>query len=424
LAEVMNDHRMFFPYPGLLLSLTYTLYLFYKKIKLDYNLNQTHIIIISILFLSIYAFGTFQRNKVWDSDESLWLDVIEKSPKNGRGLMNYGLSQMRVGKYNDAETYFLKALNYTPHYYILHINLGLLYNIKGDKTKAEKYLKKAISYGSNFYQPYFFYGDFLKNNKRFKESINALEQSLTLAPKHLQTHLFLMDNYLELEQWKKLEQTALKTLAIAPNNIDARKSLIASKNKTSKLDIQEQLIDKSPSENSYLALSNAFFNKKKYLKCIDVAYKVLELNPQNEIAYNIICCSYNELKNFDKAIEFCTKALELNPNYLLAKNNLANALNKKNITTNKINTIKSETEYINESLALFTKQDFIKAIDFCKEGLQHYPKSVILYNNLCATYNQLKQWKLGNEACKKGLMIDSKNQLLKNNFDWSLKHIN
>jgi len=47
-------------------------------------------------------------------EESLWLDVTEKSPHNGRGLMNYGLTQMSKGEIRTALDYFERALSIRP----------------------------------------------------------------------------------------------------------------------------------------------------------------------------------------------------------------------------------------------------------------------------------------------------------------------
>src|SRR5690606_19319473 len=79
-----------------------------------------------VLFLSANAYGVYQRNKVWKDDLSLWKDVTLKSPKNGRGLMNYGLALMARADYAGAERYFEKALVLNPNYGTLHINLGIL----------------------------------------------------------------------------------------------------------------------------------------------------------------------------------------------------------------------------------------------------------------------------------------------------------
>ena len=68
----------------------------------------------AMALLSAHAVGVRQRNNVWHTEESLWLDVTLKSPANGRGLMNYGLVQMGKGNLAVAEDYFNRALERTP----------------------------------------------------------------------------------------------------------------------------------------------------------------------------------------------------------------------------------------------------------------------------------------------------------------------
>ena len=41
--------------------------------------------------------------------QNLWYDGTIKSPNNGRGLMNYGLTLMARGDYDNAEDYFIQA---------------------------------------------------------------------------------------------------------------------------------------------------------------------------------------------------------------------------------------------------------------------------------------------------------------------------
>lgn len=93
LSEVMNDHRIFFPYIGLAISVCWAIFLFFDFIQKKFPSEK---IVTGIFFvfcfilLSLYGYGTHERNKVWRTDETLWKDVTEKSPKNARGLMNYG----------------------------------------------------------------------------------------------------------------------------------------------------------------------------------------------------------------------------------------------------------------------------------------------------------------------------------------------
>ena len=69
---------------------------------------------VALLAVGGNAVGTYERNKVWRSEETLWRDVTEKSPANGRGLMNYGLTQMAQGKYAEAKQLFDRAAGLQP----------------------------------------------------------------------------------------------------------------------------------------------------------------------------------------------------------------------------------------------------------------------------------------------------------------------
>ena len=92
LAEVMNDHRTFLPYIGLSIALAGALSLLLQTriAQLRFAQFALPLVILSILCASGYA--TFRRNKVWQTEETLWRDVTIKSPGNGRGLISMARS--------------------------------------------------------------------------------------------------------------------------------------------------------------------------------------------------------------------------------------------------------------------------------------------------------------------------------------------
>jgi len=101
----------------LTLAVGHTIYLWVIKLKdRTSNLKKLQLIALlsSFLVIGLNAYGVYQRNIIWHTEESLWLDVTIKSPNNGRGLMNYGLTQMAKGNYADADIYFLKHWCLTP----------------------------------------------------------------------------------------------------------------------------------------------------------------------------------------------------------------------------------------------------------------------------------------------------------------------
>ncbi|HMD36102.1 MAG TPA: hypothetical protein VKH42_14090, partial [Vicinamibacterales bacterium] len=94
LAEVLNDHRTYFPYVGLTLAVAGSLRIAGRRLRLARPRGGRAIGAAAAVAILAMAYGTIQRNIVWRSEESLWLDVTRKSPNNGRGLMTYGVIQM------------------------------------------------------------------------------------------------------------------------------------------------------------------------------------------------------------------------------------------------------------------------------------------------------------------------------------------
>ena len=80
---------------------------------------------------------------MWRTEETLWRDVTLRSPRNGRGLMNYSLTQLAIGRTDLALTYFLRAAVFNPSYYVLEINTAIAYSVLGYTAEAEKHFTRA-----------------------------------------------------------------------------------------------------------------------------------------------------------------------------------------------------------------------------------------------------------------------------------------
>ena len=221
LAEVTNDHRVFFPYVGLVMAVSWTIALVLARWKESappdrafYRWAATGITIL----LAAYAYGTYQRNTVWRSEETLWRDVTRKSPENGRGLMNYGLALMGKGDYRGAEKYFTDALRQYPSYPTLYVNMGVLKAATGEPGAAEGYFRKAIALGPGYPDGYFYFARFLKDGRRYDEAAGNLRMALKLAPAHLDARNLLMDTYFNQSRFGNLQELVDQTLLVAPKD--------------------------------------------------------------------------------------------------------------------------------------------------------------------------------------------------------------
>ncbi|HEY1055682.1 MAG TPA: tetratricopeptide repeat protein, partial [Emticicia sp.] len=395
LAEVMNDHRMYFPFVGLILSVIWTIGLILMKYQTFYQKYATFIFSGIGIILVAYAVGTYQRNKVWATEETLWYDVTVKSPGNSRGLMNYGLSKMGKGEYTEADKYFTQALVLAPDYPTLHINMGVLKEATGDKLNAEQYFKSALAANSLTAEPWFFYGRFLFNQLRYSEASPYLSKAIEISPAYLPARELLMKIYDQQEDFAKLKALAESTLQIAPASIDAQLFKQSAELRKSQLALQRDEVSKNPSPEKFLNLGLAYYQVGKYKESIEVNSEAIQLNPDYAEAYNNIGSAYNLLKEYDKAQEYLKKAIQLKPDFQLAKNNLAVAENSINEVGNaeKLAQQKPSPEnYISLSLVYFNHNMFEKCIEACKKALTLKPDYDLAYNNICAAYNRLKQW--------------------------------
>ena len=397
------------------------LYKYEEKINRQ-SLVKYAIVSIFLLILVSYAYGTRQRNKVWKTNESLWHDVTIKSPENGRGLMNFGLSQMERGRYEIALNYFEKALEFSPNYSNLLCNLGIVKNVLNKVDEAEEYFKKSIRYGANTPAVYYFYGNFLKQHQRFNEAIGIYNKTLQLSPASMEARYSLMEIYADLGEWKKLEKVIDETLLYDANDPKALLYIDIAKEKKSKITRKEELVQKDPSSENYVNLSLLYYQNRLYEKCIEAGNKALELEPNNAIAYNTRCISYIFLGEFDKAIESCEKCLQIDSASQLGIGNLNWAKNLKAQTQTVIANPTPES-YLNLSLIYYNDGLYERCIDICNEAIKLRPDYFEAYNNICATYNQLGKWEKAMEACEKSIQIKPDFQLAKNNLNWTKENI-
>tara|TARA_B110000879_G_scaffold59495_1_gene83510 strand:+ start:314 stop:2710 length:2397 start_codon:yes stop_codon:yes gene_type:complete len=420
-AEVLNDHRSFIPYIGLTIAFVFGAnYLVQKYFTEAFKKKSVQNLILTgiILFLGANVYGVRERNKVWNNDLSLWKDVTIKSPNNGRGLMNYGLSLMVRGDYINAEKSFNEALILNPNYDHLYINLGIVKDATGNKIEAEKYFKKGIELNPSSHKNSFFYAKFLMNNEQIEESKKLLLEALNISPNFSSAQTLLMNVYHKTNEWGNLKSLAEDILTKSPNNGLAQDYLdIAFNKKTILMTLEEDAI-KTPTPEKYLNLSLKYYENNKFKETISTANQALNLKNNYSEAYNNIGIAYYMLCEYDKAIEAYNKALNLKPDNNLAQNNLANAIEVRDIEINFLaNSSKNLTsnDYLNLSYTYYNRGSFRACIKAAKKSVNILPNADA-FNNICAAYNQLKEYDKAIIACVKAIKLDKENILAKNNL--------
>lgn len=132
--------------------------------------------------------------------------------------MNYGLTQMEKGDYVRALRYFTRAVEFSPDYYVLEINLGVANGALNNDEEAERHFARAIELAPTDAQTLYFYASWLRDKGRYSEAIRSLNADIENNPAYLDARYLLMWIYHDLGDDAGLQATARNLLAEFPTD--------------------------------------------------------------------------------------------------------------------------------------------------------------------------------------------------------------
>ena len=324
LSEVENDHRMFFSFVGLVLAAVWMGWCLFERLPswTRRPAVRTGVVALLLFALSGYAYGVHMRNRVWHDEASLWRDDVMKSPHNGRGLMIYGLTQMSQGNYQTALDLFTRALQFTPNYSTLEINLGVVNGAMADEGQAfrssiaEAHFQRAVALAPTADEPHAYYGRWLKNHRRATEAIAQLQTAIALNPERQFQRDELIGAFALSGDIDAAHQAALQTIVLAPDDQVALQTLEHPSQPTAAFWINRSLLQ---------------YRQGQHEQAIASAKHALQLDPNSAEAWNNIAAGNAGLHRWDEAIAAADRAIALKPDFQLARNNRAWAVSQKRL---------------------------------------------------------------------------------------------
>jgi Flp pilus assembly protein TadD len=330
LADVTNDHRMFFPFVGLALPVFWSLrlLLFRKTALLSGNWAWMRGAAVALaVVLSAEAAGTHARNDVWHTEESLWHDVTIKSPNNGRGWSSYGASLVNKQDFAGALPLLERAAQLRPYDSVVQLNLGVSYDGLGRDAEAERHFQQALSVAPGMPDPPLYYARWLESKHRLEEAQAQAEAAVRANPRAFFARYLLLKIYSQQKNRQAYDNLMQDSLRLAYNDETARRYLEerATAEKRSGAGAPAPPPSATPppgSPEALLNLSAKYCNDGAYEGCIETAKKALELRPGYAEAYNNMAAGYSSLEKWDEAIKAASEAIRLKPDYPLARKNL------------------------------------------------------------------------------------------------------
>jgi len=145
--------------------------------------------------------------------EKLYIEAIQKSPKNWKTYQEYGYFLIRRGRHKDAIENYEHVLKLTPENVAALNNIGAAYIYMGDFKKAAQSLEKVVKIeprGSSFLNTgsmYYFSGD-------FKKAVAMYLQALHIQPNDIEFLANIADAYFFIPSDKNLSDEYFKRVKI------------------------------------------------------------------------------------------------------------------------------------------------------------------------------------------------------------------
>ena len=399
LSEVENDHRMFFSFVGLVLA---AFCLMGEAVKRWVPRERwADAGVVAAFALACYGYGTHVRNNVWKTEETLWRDDVLKSPKNGRGLMIYGLTQMSKGNYLVALDLYQRALVYTPNYPTLEVNLGVVTGAMGNGPESDKHFQRAVALAPADDTPLAYYGRYLLEQGRFADALPVLRQSVALNGARMMQRNLLIDALARSGDMVGAQAVAADALRMDPADVEARNAIEHSLVQGAVYWVQRSLEE---------------YRRQEFPQSILSAQKALALDARSAEAYNNIGAAYAEMGDLMNAIANEQRALAINPGLQIARNNL-NAYTRHPA---KPAGTKTPEDLLNESMQLNQAGKYDASIAAARAALALRPNFAEAWNNIAAGYAAKRKWDQAIDAARRAVALKPDFQLAKNNLAWSL----
>jgi protein O-mannosyl-transferase len=313
ISDVIFEHRVYLPSVGFFVIITYLGFILLKG-------KNRWLISILALFVAINSFLTYERNKVWKTDLSLWKDNVRKFPDCARPLNNLGKAQCDAGDIEGGLENYNKAILMAPKYSLAYFNRGVSRNFLQDFQGAISDYNKALEFDPGNLTIYVNRGTVRTTIQDNKGALEDFQHAIALDPGNIDIYFncaIAEQNLGDLPAAMKYLEDAIARkpgfamaymkMGIIKDLANDRGGAIESLNMAIKLD--------PGMTDAYKNRGLIFLNQGKFTDALTDFNKTLELKPDFAEVLFMKGEAYLRMNNPREALTNYTKAIELKPGF-------------------------------------------------------------------------------------------------------------
>jgi len=313
IADVIFEHRTYLPSMGFFVVLTTGAYSLladrYRKVAMMAFAG----------IIGVYSILTYQRNKTWKDELTLWTDVVSKSPDKARPYLNRGVAYWSQGQWEKAMTDYEKAIALNPKYFSsAYFNMGVAQAKFSAWDKAIDNHTTAIGITPNYTAAYDSRGVAYANKQEWDKAIKDFTTAIEISPGYATAFYNRGSVYSARGQWKEAIADYGKAIELDPNYLDAycnRSVAFANiKEFNQAIDDCSRSISINPTYvKAWFNRATTYLNMGKYAEAIRDYTEAIRLAPASASAYYNRGMAYGNIGQFDKALDDYNMVIRIDP---------------------------------------------------------------------------------------------------------------
>ncbi|MBI2982134.1 MAG: tetratricopeptide repeat protein [Deltaproteobacteria bacterium] len=224
IEDLIFEHRVYLPSVGIFLSFCAAWRLGVARIKSSPRRKIFGLLSMGIIILPL-SMATYQRNRIWKDELTLWQDVVRKAPYKARGYNNLGNAYDAKGRPEEAIREYQAALQLKPDYADAHNNLGLAYKNQGRWEEAILKFQIALRIQPDLVEAHNNLGNTYKDQGRWEEAIREFRTTLQLKPEYADAHNNLGVACQNQGRWEEAVREFQTAVSLQPNLADPHYNL-------------------------------------------------------------------------------------------------------------------------------------------------------------------------------------------------------
>ncbi len=282
IADVIFEHRTYLPSFGFFLIISTGLHMLFR----DKIARAAAVLMLLALAWAVMA---HERNKVWESEFTLWNDVISKSPDKARPFVNRGSHYRNNQQWYKAIDDYTRAIEISSKYPIIFFRRGVAYINTEQWYKAIDDFTGIENFSSEYPIIYYYRGIAYSRTGQLEKAIYDYDRFVRVRSEFDLAYINRGTTYFDLGDYEKAIADYIRAIELSPGSVKAR-----------------------------LNLSKAYFRQGAWEKAVEESANTIALDPNNASAFFVRGGALHNLGKPEQAIENYSKAIDSDPGYFSA----------------------------------------------------------------------------------------------------------